>query len=115
MFNTKKGVSIYLAVMIMAILLAMVLGLNAVLVNQIKTIRSIGYSVTAFYAAETGVEKALESGCLPICPSGDLGGASYSVVKLIPGEVDCPSEVDNYCLISVGTFQGTRRVIKVSR
>jgi len=105
-----------LAVMIMAIMLAIVLGLNAILVSQIKTIRNMGYSVVAFYAAETGIEEALKSECLPICPSGNLGEASYTVVKLDPGDETCPgfSEI-SYCLRSVGVFQGTRRAIQVSR
>ena len=101
-----------MAVIIMAIMLAIVLGLNAILVGQIKTIRNMGYSVIAFYAAETGIEEALKSECLPTCPSGNLGGASYAVEKLSPG-ANCSGS--SYCLQSVGVFQGTRRAIQVSR
>jgi hypothetical protein len=116
MLNTKKGISIYLAIIIMALLLAIVLGLNTILVSQIKVIRNIGYSVSAFYAAETGIEEALKSECLPTCPAGNLGAASYSVVKLSQGQETCPNQLGiNYCLRSVGIFQGTRRAIQVSR
>ncbi len=120
MSNTKKGVSIYLAVMIMAIMLAIVLGLNTILVGQIKTIRNMGYSVVAFYAAETGIEQALyDSGCdSSACVKNgqlDLGGgnfAQYNVVGIDSGG-DCIG--DNYCLQSVGTFEQTKRAIQVSR
>ncbi|MFH1894661.1 MAG: hypothetical protein ABH813_02065 [Patescibacteria group bacterium] len=113
MLNTKRGVSIYLAVMIMAIMLAIVFGLNAILLGQIKTIRSMGYSVIAFYAAETGIENSLyiDDEALP----GSLtNGSSYTVEKLDPGEKTCPAGV-NYCFRSVGVFEGTSRAIQVSR
>ena len=123
MFNTEKGVSIYLAVMIMAILLAIVLGLNAILVGQIKIIRNMGYSVVAFYAAETGIEAALyDPSCETTCELHadlDLGGGNishYDVYGLSPGsnpQGNCSGIY--YCLQSMGTFEQTRRAIQVSR
>ena len=69
--NMNKGVSLYLAVVIMAILLAIVLGVSAILVSQIKIIRGVENSVIAFYAADTGIEDILypnranpDCGCL---------------------------------------------------
>lgn len=56
----QKGVSLYLAIIIMAIILAIVLGLNTIFLGQIKMIRGMGYSVVALYAADTGVEKMLK-------------------------------------------------------
>lgn len=112
MFNTnnKSGVSIYLAVMIMAVLLTIILGLNAILIGQIKIIRNMGYSVAAFYAAETGIENSLKTEAYS---SGTLSnGASYSVIKSSPGG-DCVA--NNYCLTSKGSYQGTKRAIQVSR
>lgn len=55
----QKGLSVYLATIILAVILSIVFGLSAILLNQIKMMRGMGYSVTAYYAAETGVERAL--------------------------------------------------------
>ena len=57
---SQKGVSLYLAVIIMLILLAIALGVSTILVGQIKTIRGMGNSVSAFYAADTGIETELK-------------------------------------------------------
>lgn len=58
--ESQKGIAVYLAVVILAVILAVVLGLSAILVNQIKIMREMGYSVAAFYAAETGVERSMK-------------------------------------------------------
>ena len=60
MNKLQKGVSLYLAVIIMLILLAIALGVSTILIGQIKTIRGMGNSVSAFYAADTGIETELK-------------------------------------------------------
>lgn len=57
--NPDKGVSIYLTLMIMFILLAVGLGISTILVSQMKMIKGMGDSVIAFYAADTGIERIL--------------------------------------------------------
>lgn len=57
--KNQRGVSIFLAVIIMTVLLATVLGLNVLIVGQIKTAQDAGFSVNAFYAADAGNERAL--------------------------------------------------------
>ena len=79
MFNSQKGISLYITVIIMSIILASVLGLSAFLVSQIRMIRSISYSVIALFAADTGVEVAL----------GDIYGGVYSSpYSSLPGEFE---------------------------
>ncbi|MBZ9569600.1 hypothetical protein KJA16_01615 [Patescibacteria group bacterium] len=56
---SKKGVSIYLAIMIMFILLAIGLGISVIIVSQMKMIRGMVDSVIAFCAADTGIERIL--------------------------------------------------------
>lgn len=58
-FVGQKGISLYLAVMTMTILLAIVLGLSVILIGQTKMIKRMGDSVIAFYAADTGMERVL--------------------------------------------------------
>ena len=66
----QKGVSLYLTVIILAILLAISLGISTILLGQMKIIGEIGKSVVAFYAADTGIEKMLynDNQCRQYCP-----------------------------------------------
>jgi hypothetical protein len=56
---SQKGVSLYLAVVLMTMLLAMVLGISALLLKQLQTIAGMEDSVVALYAADSGIEKVL--------------------------------------------------------
>ena len=106
----QKGVSLYLALLIMAILLSIGLGISAILFGQIKIIRGIGDSVVAFYAADTGIEEVLYKGS---DVSGVLeNGASYSTQILLSGP-GCTAP--NYCIKSVGIFKESRRAIEITR
>lgn len=122
--GNQKGVSIYLALIIMAILLAIALGLNTLLIGQIKIVRGMGYSVAAFYAAETGVETALYN---PTCTSTcvtlgyldlnnnsiqDEEDSTYNILGINPGVGGCVAS--NYCIKSVGTFKEVKRAIQIS-
>lgn len=57
--NNQRGVSLIIIFFILTIILAVVLSISVILQSQIKIIRNIGDSVTAFYAADSGVEKVL--------------------------------------------------------
>lgn len=57
---SQKGISLFLAIVILAVILAMVLGLGTILIGQLKMMRGMGNSVVALYAADTGVEEALK-------------------------------------------------------
>lgn len=112
MFNNnkkEKGVSLYLAVVVMATVLAIVFGMSAILLGQIKVVRGMGYSVIALYAADTGIEHALydirkvEGGTGNV--SGSLGtDHTYNVTML-------PSGGDTY-LRSIGTYKEVQRAIE---
>jgi hypothetical protein len=85
--TTKKGVSLYLALIIMFILIAIGLGVSLIIVSQMKMIRGMGDSVIAFYGADTGIEHALYDVRQTNPPgegnvSGSVGSASYVVNKL---------------------------------
>lgn len=57
--NFKKGVSIYLIVIIISTLLAVSLNLASLIIGGTKTIANSADSVKAFYAADSGIEAAL--------------------------------------------------------
>jgi len=80
-----------------------------------KMIKGMGDSVIAFYAADTGIERALyEDATPPQTFPGSLDGASYIASVISPGSEGCSSNV-NYCIKSVGIYKETRRAVQVNR
>jgi len=55
----QKGISLFLAISLMTVLLGIVLGTCAILLSQFKVTAGMEDSVTALYAADTGIEKVL--------------------------------------------------------
>ncbi len=111
--SRQKGTALYLAILIMAVLLAASLGLHSILKSQFQMVRSMGYSVIAFYAADAGIEKVLIGRETPSdIPETSLSnGASYQVTVQSSGAGGCTA--DHYCITSVGKYHGTRRAIEV--
>ena len=136
-FNLKsnRGVALYLALLIMAVLLSIGLALSVILMGQIRMIKGMGDSVIAFYAANTGIERVLyidrsicssyelianRVNCLKNevsnIPSGDLkldNGAQYELVVDAGGEGTCPSG-KTYCVKSSGIYKETKRAIRIA-
>lgn len=114
--NTKhqRGVSLYLALMVTTIMLAIALGLSSIFIGQTKTIKQIGNSVIALCAADTGIEVVLLNRNNPasIPETALSNGATYRVVVSRGGMGDCSAE-NNYCIKSIGSYLGTRRAIEI--
>lgn len=128
-FKTEKGVSLLFVVLITSIILAIGLGVNAILIKQIKMTEEIGHSVKAFYAADSGIEQALyDLYKLPVShqpiQTGTCGSANFEVrlkcgTSVLPA--DCPSglQVDsscsanNICIKSLGNYQKVKRAIEI--
>jgi hypothetical protein len=93
----QKGVSLYLAVVLMTMLLALVLGISTILLRQLQSIRGMEDSVVALYAADSGIEQVLVdvigNRTDPIEHYNNVlsNGASYSVdvVCCQSGSGDC--------------------------
>jgi hypothetical protein len=114
----EKGVSLYLVILVSTFILAVALGLSTILISRIKVSREIGYSVVAFYAADTGIERVLKNRDDPTGLNGttetlNLNGtfATYTIEVFLPGP-DCSA--NNYCVKSTGIYQGVRRKIEVN-
>jgi len=117
MFNTnpQKGVSLYIAFLIMTILLSIGLSMSTILLSEIKTMREMGKSVVAYYAAETGIERELyENNEVGTSYSGSIGNASYGISVVAQGSDGCSLSA-NYCVKSVGNYKGVKRAIMISR
>lgn len=112
MFNielkSNKGVSLYLTIVIMSILLAISFGVGTIFLGQTKIIRGMGDSVIALYAADTGIERALynirkESGTGNV---SETWGVNYGYIV---NESSCDGKT---CISSVGTYKETKRAIE---
>ncbi|MDO8424506.1 MAG: hypothetical protein Q7S70_01025 [bacterium] len=115
--RSQKGVALYLALMIMSSLLALALGISAISFGQAQTLKEMGNSVFSFYAAESGVERAL----FELSRGGEIGqnytnyfenGASYSADVIAPGE-NCSAL--SLCIKSTGSYKNTKRAIQITR
>ena len=123
-FNSKKGVAVYLVVMIGALILAVVLGLSSLLVRQQVIVDRLSESVNAFHAADSGIERMLyairkesydPSSCTPtpcqtsypqVTDPSFTNGASY--------ETYVQSVATSTKIRSLGLYHQTRRAIEIS-
>lgn len=124
----QSGVSLYLAIIVMVILLAVVLGLTTILIEQMKMVREIGYSVIALSAADAGIERVLVDWAAPTTtPSyydDSLGNGANYQVSVLRGEATagvpdpgCTGAGLHYCITSIGTYpsnEGVRRAIEIT-
>ena len=120
----QKGVSLYLAIVIMSILSAVALGLIVLSISGTKMVKGLENSVMSFYAANTGIERMLVerdtpvstySGYLDLNDNGTFDNnedSSYDVTVAETADPGC--DADNYCVKSIGTYRGTKRVIEVN-
>ena len=132
--NTNKGVSILFSVLIMSVILSVGLGISGILIQETRIVGEIGHSVVSFYAADSGIERELFElyKVVPVTPEEAIpnfsniavGEASYSVeTKCSSQNEDCPAAFEvaseaecgalNYCLKSIGSFERTKRAIKI--
>ena len=123
-FN-EKGIAIYLALVITAILLSIGLGLSAILVPQLKAIKGQERSVFALCAADTGIERELYErnlagtayfGYLDLNKNEvqDDDDSAYTVTVIAGGENNCPVDA-HFCIKSIGIYKNAQRAIQVAR
>lgn len=129
--NSQKGVSLYFAVIITSLLLAIALGLSTILISQIKILKEMGDSTIALFAADSGMEKILyldiecnQAGCTttwpgvcnsictgfttdPYSTSSQLGEASFTVIA--------SSTVGGMIFQSKGIYKQSQRAIEASQ
>lgn len=133
LLNYQKGSSLYFSIIILSILLAIALGLGAILVGQSRVIKGMGDSVAAFYAADTGIEQVLyydklcrQTGCgsgLPVgfqCKDETNCDEGLEQAINVPGSVGSATYKTTFddgapTITSIGMYSGTRRAIRVDR
>ncbi|MFA5755039.1 MAG: hypothetical protein WC909_01585 [Candidatus Paceibacterota bacterium] len=111
----QKGVSLYLIVIIMAVLMSVSLGLSAIIIGGSKLSQGTEYAVRAFYIADTGIERALyATQTLGDCSdfSSDFEGGSYEVKIVAPSGGTCLDE--GTIITSLGMYNGSKKKIEIS-
>ncbi len=112
-FQSEKGVSVLLSVMILSVVLSIALGSSDIAIRQSKSFEGIGDQVVALYAADHGVEDMMMDEN-PTSTSGTLSnGATFQTTVESPGSVSCPTSTEHYCITSIGSYKETKRAIKV--
>lgn len=122
--SSEKGVSLIITFFIMIIVLSVVLALSSLLYSEIKLIRNISYSISAFYTADSGVEKVLfydrqvlpetgDRGLCSICQNCPNGSGSVEFCYNCQTETlddfgyGCNPDICDNCKISFNTsFEG---------
>ena len=139
--DSQKGITLFLVIIILAVVLAVAMGLSTILVSQIKMIAGMGNSVKALYAADTGIEEALvpimgylkgqaSSSTIPVGINDTQleNGAHYEVeigccdTDYTSCQDDCPPQLSpadgcnatRFCIRSVGIYKDVQRAIEVS-
>ena len=120
--QAEKGVSLYMTVILMAVLLSMVLGVTAIIINGLNIAKGVTDSVKAFHAADTGIENALyririENDCSDPCtfPNscilswGDPTNWYYTFT-----DYQCDLNTPSISIKSKGVYHESQRMIEVS-
>ena len=110
--KSESGVSLIFTILFLGILLSTGLGIANLMLKEIKISSNIGYSVPAYYAAETGIEKILyidrKGSGLSV---GDKENGNLSVGSKFETEV---TQINPEIIIkSVGSYNKVRRGIEV--
>lgn len=121
----QKGSAIYFAVIIMAILLAMAIAFSFILIRQIRVTKKVSDSAIAFYAADTGLELAMNNfpdigvweGYLDLNNNGiqDPDDPIYQSKRVEElSDPECYNDnniTTNFCIISLGEYKNLQRKI----
>jgi hypothetical protein len=95
--NNQKGVSLILTIFVMVILLSVILFLSLILYTEVVNVKNISDAVTAFFAADSGVEKVLYYD-RKVVPSWDDGtGHNVGAARGLCTMFDPVKNPDQYC------------------
>jgi len=106
--KNQRGISLYIAIIILGIMSGIIFGLTSLFFGQIKTLTVIGNSTKSFYSADSGIEHCLYN----IRKEGGDG--------LVLGNIDADNSYQVFscganCAISRGTFkEKTQRAIQIN-
>ncbi len=114
----NKGSSLYFAVAIIAIIMAIALATTSILITQIRIIREMSNSVLAIYAADAGMERVLFEIRVKGIHPDDINKieetlSNDSEYEIDPKNIQSKEEEDcdaeNFCIKTIGKYRGVQR------
>ncbi len=108
--SQKRGISLYLVIVILAILMSVSLGLISLTVGEIQIAGGVGNSTVAFYAADTGIEKALYDKLV----SGGAGQVSGTLDNGANYSTEVQEFASSTKIYSTGNYRGVWRKIEIN-
>lgn len=121
--KNQRGTALLLSILILSPVLAIALGVSTIMLKEIRFNRSAWFNLPAFFAADAGIEQILTvrdnpvALCTAAAPCTLSGGAKYWVVATATGSIKPDGTVCtsvNYCIESIGNYQGTRRAMEAN-
>lgn len=130
--NSQKGVSLYFAVAVSALLMSIALGLTTILIGQIRVLKEMGDSVKALFAADSGMEKIMylekecaQAGCATawpgICNASCSGFLNWQAATSVWFALDytatatAASTSGKTIFRATGVYRGAQRAIEAAR
>lgn len=137
--SSQKGISLYITLILTSIILAIALGMSLLFVGQLKMTREIGNSTKAFFAADAGMEQALNSDIAALVNINEpnIFGTDYGytveitccnpalhpVICKVGVSLSCPIGLATdddclgqyFCYRSKGTYKDITRAIEIKR
>ena len=111
--NHESGVAVTLSILILSAMLAIALGSSAIILREIRFARESNFYVRAFFAADSGIEKVLTNRDNPSSIANtQLENGAVFRVTVVPAGPGCSAV--NFCIESIGEYQGTKRAIEVN-
>lgn len=115
--NSRGAATIFIVMSILAAVLAIALGTSFVASTELRISSSSRESVTAYYAAETGIEQALYDHIIkeptaakcPLWTSLDSAQYCLNVTEDTPGDYRTITKIQ-----SIGEYNSVRRSIEIN-
>lgn len=105
---SERGVTLYLTIIILTIILVMTLGIGVIFVNQLKLVGDVGASMIAFHAGEAGIERVLRiDACLLITDKNSRVACVQEVSGIV--ESDMPADCKVLGALNNTQERGCRR------
>lgn len=113
----SEGISLLFMVLITGLILAVSLGISALLIQEMRMMGEIGYSVIAFYTADNGIEEAVYNLYQSPSPTPEHSGyldstyyhtwakcCHFEFEKCSFGNPDNPEEERPICPLGIGNI-----------
>ena len=114
--NREEGVALILTVIIISAVMLIASMIANIVITQMQLVEDIGSSVSAIYAADSGVECQLyniRQGRSVDCNSADIPGGNIMMFNGASVKTSADGASPNYTVKSLGSFRSVKRQFQV--